>query len=50
MSLCYDFQKWTIISMVSVAISLTIGLVTLAYGQESPEDYAQFQSIKNTLL
>jgi hypothetical protein len=33
MSLCYDFQKWTIISMAAVAISLTIGLVSLAYGQ-----------------
>ena len=33
MSLCYDFSKWTIISLASVAITLTIGLVSLAYGQ-----------------
>lgn len=35
MSLCYDFQKWTMITLASIAISLTIGLVTLAYGQET---------------
>jgi hypothetical protein len=35
MSICYDFEKWTMISLVSVAVSLTIGLVTLAYGQET---------------
>ena len=35
MSLCYDFEKWTIISLVSVAISLTVGLVSLVYGQEN---------------
>ena len=34
MSLCYDFQKWTMITLASVAISLTIGLISLAYGQE----------------
>jgi hypothetical protein len=34
LSLCYDFQKWTIISLALVAVSLTIGLVSLAYGQE----------------
>jgi hypothetical protein len=33
MSLCYDFEKWTMISLASVAISLTIGLVSLVYGQ-----------------
>jgi hypothetical protein len=27
MSLCYDFQKWTILSMALVAISLTVGLL-----------------------
>ena len=35
MSLCYDFQKWTIITLASVAISLTVGLVSLAHGQEA---------------
>jgi hypothetical protein len=34
MSLCYEFQKWTMISLASVVISMTIGLVTLAYGYE----------------
>jgi hypothetical protein len=34
MSLCYDFEKWTMISLATVAISLTIGLISLAYGQE----------------
>jgi hypothetical protein len=32
MSLCYDFQKWAIISLASVTISLTIGLVLIAHG------------------
>ena len=30
MSLCYDFQKWTMITLASVAISLTI---SIAHGQ-----------------
>ena len=34
MSLCYDFEKWTIISLALVVVSLTVGLVSLAYGQE----------------
>jgi hypothetical protein len=33
MTLCYDFEKWTMITLASVAISLTIGLVSLAFGQ-----------------
>jgi hypothetical protein len=35
MSLCYDFQKWTMISLASIAISLTVGLVLMqvVYGQ-----------------
>ena len=37
MSLCYDFQKWTIISLTSVTITLIIGLIILlnpfAHGQ-----------------
>lgn len=31
MSLCYDFRKWTIISLSIVAISLTVGLVLMQY-------------------
>jgi PsbP len=33
MSLCYDFQKWTILTLGLVAISLTIGLISIAHGQ-----------------
>ena len=33
MNLCYDFQKWTIITFASIAITLIIGLVSIAYGQ-----------------
>ena len=38
MSLCYDFEKWIIISIASVAISLTVGLVliNIAHGQSPP--------------
>jgi hypothetical protein len=34
-SLCYNFQKWTIISLASTAITLTIGLllINFAHGQ-----------------
>jgi plastocyanin len=35
MSQCYDFQKWTMISLATIAISLTVGLVSLVYGQEN---------------
>jgi hypothetical protein len=38
MSLCYDFSKWTMISLASIAISLTIGLVSLAYGQSLTQE------------
>ena len=34
MSLCYDFQKWTILTLGLVAISLSVGLVLqYAHGQ-----------------
>jgi photosystem II reaction center protein PsbP len=45
MSLCYDFQKWTIISLALVAISLTVGLISLAYGQP-----VQFKNYTNNDL
>jgi hypothetical protein len=35
MNLCYEFEKWTMITLASIAIRLTIGLVTLAYGKET---------------
>lgn len=38
MSLCYDFQKWTIISLAAFAISLTVGLTQYAYGQSQNQN------------
>jgi len=38
MSQCYDFQRWTMISLATIAITLTIGLVTLVNGQENESD------------
>jgi hypothetical protein len=43
MSLCYDFQKWTMITLTSVAISLSVGLITLAYGQLETEIGTEIQ-------
>ena len=38
MSLCYDFEKWTIIPLASVAISLTVGLIMqYTYGLNDSE-------------
>jgi hypothetical protein len=33
MSFCYDFQKWIIVSLASITISLTVGLISIAHGQ-----------------
>jgi hypothetical protein len=33
MSLCYDFQKWTMVTLGLIAISLTVGLISIAFGQ-----------------
>jgi|GEM_PF-825384 len=39
MSICYDFQKWTIISLTVITISLTFGLMMLvAHGANSLEE------------
>ena len=54
MSLFYDFEKWTIISLASVAISLTVGLV-LQYthgfvdgnNETYPKDYSLSQNRQN---
>ena len=37
MSICYDFQKWTMISLVAVGVSLTVGLllINFAHGQNT---------------
>jgi hypothetical protein len=42
MSLCYDFEKWTMISLVSVAISLTVGLIILVGHEASGQSSAPF--------
>jgi hypothetical protein len=34
MSLCYDFQKWTVLTLPAVLTVCIIGLVNLAYGQD----------------
>ena len=44
MSLCYDFQKWTMITFASIAISLTIGLVSIVYGQESRPSIGELEA------
>lgn len=48
MSLCYDFQKWTILSLALVAISLTVSLIILvgnANGQpaDTSNSYPYFE-------
>jgi hypothetical protein len=52
MSICYDFQKSTMISLASVAISLTIGLILIsiqyAHGQEDAKSKVD-ELTKNTL-
>jgi hypothetical protein len=38
MSLCYDFQKWTMVTLASIAISLTVGLLMqYAHGETAKE-------------
>jgi hypothetical protein len=37
MSLCYDFQKWTIITMLAVLAACLVSMVSLVYGQETNE-------------
>ena len=41
MSLCYDFQKWTITSIALVTISLTVGLVLMQYAYGITEEQRQ---------
>jgi hypothetical protein len=47
MSLCYDFEKWTIVSLAMVTISLSIGLVSLAHGQ-SIDNQTQALNLNNS--
>ena len=49
MSQCYDFQKWIMISLSSIAISLTIGLVSLVHGQETELQPLQPDSSQQTI-
>jgi hypothetical protein len=50
MSLCYDFQKWIIISFTAMAITLIIGLVGLVYGQNQSQCNGQCQPLPPSLL
>ena len=36
MSLCYDFEKWTIMTMLAIVTVCLVGVVNLVYGQ-TPE-------------
>jgi hypothetical protein len=42
MSLCYDFQNRTIISLSIVAISLTVGLILMQYGHAQPVEFKTY--------
>jgi hypothetical protein len=52
MSLCCDFQKWIMISLASVTISLTVGLVLMQYahGYISPEEFESYPNIHEKVL
>jgi hypothetical protein len=49
MSLCYDFQKWVMISLSSVVITLVIGLVSLAYAYIDTETYTSDPDLVNNI-
>jgi len=34
MSLCYDFQKYTMITLMSILVVCLVGMINLVYGQE----------------
>ena len=38
MSLCYDFQKWTILSLALVTVTLIIGLILMQYAHAVTEE------------
>jgi hypothetical protein len=52
MSLCYDFEKWTIISLTGVTISLTIGLIMLsfAFADYLTAQTAEFKTLTNNKM
>jgi hypothetical protein len=51
MSLCYYFQKWTMLSLAAVAIALTVGLALhVIYGLSDDEDYYAKYKVKDGRL
>jgi hypothetical protein len=51
MSLCYDAQKWTMLTLSSIAVSMIVGLVLMQYahGYTDPTPYIE-SYIKDPLL
>jgi hypothetical protein len=48
MSLCYDAEKWLMISLASIAISLSVGLLLqYAHGQDMKQQLLMSQCIKH---
>jgi len=41
MSICYELEKWTMITLASIAISLTVGLVLMQYAHGITEEERQ---------
>jgi hypothetical protein len=51
MSLCYDFQKWTMITLASIVISLTVGLLMqYAHGYIDPQRYGNDPDLVNRIM
>ena len=38
MSLCHDFQKWTIMTMLAILTVCLVGMINLAFGQNLTEE------------
>ncbi|HEY9399451.1 MAG TPA: hypothetical protein VIP29_06110 [Nitrososphaeraceae archaeon] len=45
MSLCYDFQKWTIISMLAILTVCLVGMVNLVFGQQQNSTVVDNQTV-----
>ena len=50
MSLCYDGEKWLMITLSIIAISLTVGLVLMQYAHGITEEQRQANREKNARL
>jgi PsbP len=52
MSLCFDFQKWTIISLSSLTIGLIIGLIiwTFAFADNVTAQTVEFKILTNNIM